>query len=253
MVSVKEQADCKEIVLPKYVIAFDILNIIACISVVALHVNNAFWTFSYERYWVTSNLIQCVFFFAVPIFLMLSGATLMDYRDRQTTKNYFKKRFLRAGIPFLVWSVIAILWYALRGDTWFFENSHAITVLKPLDVIFNSGAQSVYWYFIPLFSVYLAIPVLSAIPKDRRKNIFGYAILVAFFTESIIPLFCDLTGINMNRNLNMPVLYSFLFLAVVGYYITRYPISKKIRIIIYILGVIGLALHFFGTLILSIK
>ena len=42
------------------VLYFDILNIFACISVIALHCNGCFWQFSYERYWKTSVIIDKV-------------------------------------------------------------------------------------------------------------------------------------------------------------------------------------------------
>ena len=65
-----------------YSLSVDILNILACVAVIFLHVNGAVWAFSYERYWTTSLVIECVFFLAVPVFFLLSGATLMDYRQR---------------------------------------------------------------------------------------------------------------------------------------------------------------------------
>ena len=51
----------------------DYLNIFCCLSVIALHCNGCFWNFSYERYWITSVFIECIFYFAVPVFFMISG------------------------------------------------------------------------------------------------------------------------------------------------------------------------------------
>lgn len=63
-----------------YVVYYDLLNVLACFSVVVLHVNNTVHTFSYDRYWISAMFLEATFYAAVPIFLMLSGATLMDYR-----------------------------------------------------------------------------------------------------------------------------------------------------------------------------
>lgn len=66
-------------------IYIQILGVIACLAVVAMHVNGCFWQFSYDRYWITANIIECICYFAVPIFFMISGATLLNYRKRYTT------------------------------------------------------------------------------------------------------------------------------------------------------------------------
>lgn len=82
-------------------IYIQILGVIACLAVVAMHVNGCFWQFSYDRYWITANIIECICYFAVPIFFMISGATLLNYRKRYTTAVFFKKRFGKTLVPFL--------------------------------------------------------------------------------------------------------------------------------------------------------
>ena len=89
---------------------FDVINISACIAVVILHVNGAVWGGPYGRFWVTSLILECVFYWAVPVFFMISGATLMDYRQRYDTKTFFKRRFSKTLIPFLFWSFVSIFW-----------------------------------------------------------------------------------------------------------------------------------------------
>lgn len=86
-----------------------LLKVLSAISVVYLHANGCFWTFSSEkRYWATANVIESFFYFAVPVFFMITGATLIDYRDRYDTKTFFKKRFQKTAIPFLLWSVFGL-------------------------------------------------------------------------------------------------------------------------------------------------
>ncbi len=55
------------------------LSVLASFAVVVLHVNGVFWNFSRERYWITANIIESVMYFAVPVFFMITGATLMNY------------------------------------------------------------------------------------------------------------------------------------------------------------------------------
>lgn len=43
------------------------------------------------RAWNTSLIVECLFYFAVPVFVMLSGANLMNYRKKYDTKTFLLK------------------------------------------------------------------------------------------------------------------------------------------------------------------
>ena len=70
-----------------------VLAVLSTFAVVFLHSNGCFWAFSKSRYWLTANIIESVFYFAVPIFFMISGATLINYKERYDTKTFFKKTY----------------------------------------------------------------------------------------------------------------------------------------------------------------
>lgn len=224
-----------------------VLGAIACLAVVLLHTNGVFWIFSYERYWATANVIESVCYFAVPVFLMISGCNLIDYRKKYDTKTYFKKRILKTGIPFVIWSLIGCSYRVM---------THAIDI-KDLNIswiinsIFNTNIIGIYWFFMPLFSIYLAIPALALIPEKSREKIFRYLLITAFVFNMCFPFIFVFLPINYNGSLYMPLVSGYVFYALAGYYIDRYPIGKKYRIGSYILGVLGLTLHIGGTFILS--
>lgn len=68
----------------------DVMNIAACIAVVALHVNGGIWSFTRNLNWAIMLITECVCYGAVPVFFMITGATLLDYRLRYSTKVFFK-------------------------------------------------------------------------------------------------------------------------------------------------------------------
>ena len=47
----------------------DVLIVFSCISVVLLHTNGIFWSHPSGILWISSNIIESAFYFAVPIFL----------------------------------------------------------------------------------------------------------------------------------------------------------------------------------------
>lgn len=167
----------------------DYLNIFCCVAVIALHCNGCFWKFSYQPYWKTSVIIECLFYFAVPCFFMITGATLLDYRYKYDTKTYFVKRLKKVVIPFLFWSLVWIL--ASKG----YRNS---SFLQIVESIINTKALHVYWFFIPLFSIYLAIPVLSLIEISSRKKAYLYLIGISGVFVSTLPKLSSLMHIKYN-------------------------------------------------------
>ena len=64
-----------------------LLSVLSAFAVLMLHCNRCFNTFSYDRYWMTSNIIVLIFYPAVPIFFMITGANLLDYQEKYSTKE----------------------------------------------------------------------------------------------------------------------------------------------------------------------
>ena len=90
----------------------DILNVISALAVGFLHTNGCFWKYSGKDslvWWKSSNVIESFFYFAVPVFFMISGATLLDYNKKYSTKIFFKKRIFKTVIPYIIWSVIGLV------------------------------------------------------------------------------------------------------------------------------------------------
>ena len=83
--------------------------VVSAFAVLTLHTNNCFWFYTgKEDFWFSANIIECVFYFAVPLFFMVSGITLMDFFDRYSMKRFFARRFMKTMLPFLVWSLVAM-------------------------------------------------------------------------------------------------------------------------------------------------
>lgn len=74
------------------ILYYDILNILACIAVISLHHNGIVHTYSNTLRWKLALVVEVMAYWAVPVFLMLSGATLMDYRKHYDTKTFLKKK-----------------------------------------------------------------------------------------------------------------------------------------------------------------
>lgn len=104
---------------------------------------------------------------------MITGATLLDYRLRYSTKVFFQKRFTKTGIPFIFWSIVSIFWAVYISH--YLPPDVLSNLGSFLDAIVNTKGMSIYWFFPPLFALYLVIPVFLKFPKINGK--------IHFYTE----------------------------------------------------------------------
>jgi len=226
-------------------------SVISAFAVIMLHTNGCFWWFSTEKYWFTANIIECVMFFAVPVFFMISGATLIDYRKRYTTKEYFKKRVFKTFIPFLIWSAIGIIYMCLKGAmTVTFDLAGLKNIILS---ILNVNVISIYWFFVPLFGIYLCIPLFSAIKEELREQVFTFLVVVSFILNYLMPFVCNVFQIGLVKYIPFEIASNYLFYVLIGYLLAKKEIPVKWRIISYVLSIAGLLMHICGTYVLSME
>lgn len=229
----------------------DFLSIVSAVAVVFLHINGCFWDFSAtKQYWISANIIEGLCYFAVPIFFMISGATLIDYNERYSTKSFFKRRIKKTVIPFIVWSLIGVVYrLCIVKDLTMRELSlkWVINGINDTNIV-----SHLYWFFPALFAVYLAIPVLSAISTEKRKIIFQYIIGIGFVVNMLIPFIGQFFGLS-KLSISMIFATNYLIYPITGYYISHYEVSKRGRAILIIAGLGGVILQICGTYYYSTK
>lgn len=226
-----------------------LLSVLSAFSVVCLHTNGCFWIFSTEPYWFTANIIESIFYFAVPVFFMISGATLIDYQDRYTTKEFFIRRAKKTVIPFIIWSLIGLAYRLVKKATLIEELSFKFVI----NGILGTSFINIYWFFTSLFCIYLCIPLFAAVAKDKRKETFTYLALAGFLVNALFPFVINVLGVDIIWPFSISVVSGSLIYAVVGYIIDNYEFSRKETVIIYVLAIIGLLMHIVGTYCLSIE
>lgn len=229
------------------VVWYDLLNICACLCVVFLHHNGLVHSYFPTAAWAEALGVEVLAYWAVPVFLMLSGATLMGYRTRYSTKEFFKRRLLRTLIPFLLWTAIAAAVmpqmsdYALPDSFsgWF-------------DLFLNYRPLTVYWFFPLIFSVYLLMPVLSLFVQRGDRRILWYIVGAIFVTHSLPAVILPSLGLPWNPAYEFPVTGYALFV-VLGYLLSTADLSRRVRGWIYAGGVFGAVWRYAGIFLLSTR
>lgn len=222
----------------------DVLNILACLCVVFMHCNGIVHSYENTRAWKESMIVETVAYWAVPVFFMISGATLLGYRDKYSTTVFLKKRMVKTVIPFVIWTVINIVFKTVTG---LMEPDFSVSGI--ISMFNNTTAESVYWFFIPLFMVYLSMPVVSLLKDNRR--VLVYIAGTAFLIYSVYPMFCRLTGVSQNSAVILPVAGGYMLFVVLGYLFSTGKYGRGTRIFAYVLGIFGIAVRYGSTLFLS--
>lgn len=227
------------------IVYYDALNVFAMLAVLFLHFSTiSHWYFE-GRLYVLSLFNECFFYFAVPVFYMLTGATLFGYRERYDTKTFFKKRVTRTFVPFLLWSLIMLCFQVSQGAMDWPQGPRTL-----INDIFNNRIMQVYWFFFPLFMMYLAMPVFSCMTSEKFRRPLWYAVGVGVLTTAVLPPVCALVGLEYPGTLVFPLFSGLLLYPVLGYLASTTDFTKRQRTAVYAAGLVAVTIRFF-TILLS--
>lgn len=228
---------------------FDLLNVFACISVVALHCNGYTHTYAHNTAWHQALIFEVIFYAAVPIFFMLSGATLFNFRERYPVKEFYKKRFFRTVIPYILFSLILYTLFLfklfIKIGSFSFDSHHFFSAIMTGHIPFSN-----YWFFIPLFLFYLFVPFLEKIVHYSSTRALAFLILLIFFFQAIIPI------INRFGNLNITQIipiYGYSVYAFLGFVLNKTSLeeNKPFLLGLGILTLLVWAIRYWGLTTLS--
>lgn len=231
----------------------DVLNIIACFSVLLLHSNHQSKSYEGEISfrWIYGLIIYTFFYFPVPIFFMLSGSTLIGRSCSNGIKQFYIRRFKRVVIPFIFWS----FFYFFIGYfiTHKYENTYSIHDFA--NDFINAKFNTHMWFFIPLFSIYISMPFIEKMLLNINKRMELLFLILSFLFLSLMPQICELCDINyfvVGSDRGIFVMGgNFLFYAVWGHFL-QIDLKIKQRRMIYVMGGISCFIHFCGLFFLSI-
>lgn len=232
----------------KRIAYLDLLNIIAIISVIAMHCNGIVHGNPNIKAWNTSLIVECICYFAVPIFFMISGANLMKYRERYNTKEFFKKRCLKVLIPFIAWAIIMFIFKIFITKSISIETIN--TPIKFLNAFFSNKEEATYYFMFEILGIYLVMPLLSLLAKDEYKKTLWLIVGLYFVFNATLPNLFALVGIKWYTGFGMP-LSGYAIYVILGYLLSKEELDNKWKILIYVGAVFGILYRYITTFILS--
>lgn len=192
---------------------------------------------------------------SIPMFLMLSGALLLDrdYGSAEVRSRFYRHNWLRLLIAALIWLTIRFLVIYLELEGYATQPLRK-TILDYLQRIllldrFNMGPM---WYLAMILCLYPLIPLLAAAIKRLPGRAFLLPGAVVLCFSILVPnLLTLLKGLGMQRKLYLAVLpeylYSYYLLYLVwGHYAAKgLPFKVSTPLLCAVFGVTVLGTAFF--------
>ena len=166
----------------------NILRIIAIYAVVAAHVavGLARGTTPFTVNWWLGCWIFYLAHFSIPVFVMISGALLLDGGRQETAMQFYKRRMIRVGIPLVVWTVV---YFAARV----FLDGETLSAARVVHLVLTGNPCYHLWFLYMIFGLYLITPTLRSFIRNSscKERLFvivcGLILANAYFqTDAIL-------------------------------------------------------------------
>ncbi|MDD6154697.1 MAG: acyltransferase family protein [Eubacteriales bacterium] len=192
------------------------MRIIAAFGIILLHeTSNSVLFFSHQMSRsdiYMEGIFQNLLMWCVPVFLMITGALMLDPARELPIKKIYKKYILRMVLALAVFTLIYQLYdFAIAGD------HEPILKAWLTDLIFARGWRYL-WYIYLLISVYMMLPLFRAATCSPDRLPAYFIPLLGIFT-SLIPTL-QLFGLG-ELGLDLPITVVYPLYLLLGYQLYR--------------------------------
>lgn len=236
------------------IVYMDVLRVIACFSVIMIH-SSAYYVvkdIGSFNFWV-GNIFDGLARIGVPLFIMISGALMLDKNYQFSTQKIIK-HIIRMIVFFVFWSALYCI-FNIVGSI--IIKHESIDIIKIIGSLIKGHYH--LWFVYLIIGLYLIVPLLRLWVNDTNKTYVEYFIILSIIFTYIIPQIISIGSNYSNlfehikdiiaRNLSLKYVGGFTTYFILGWYINNYELNNKR--IIYILGLFGVLITIMGTYILS--
>lgn len=151
---------------------------------------------------------------AVPVFLMISGFTLLS-KDESILKTL--QRVLRIAVTLIVFSLIYEIYNCL------FITAQPINLKRFLRSIYDQPITNAYWYLYAYAGLLLMLPPLRKMVKAMSRGDFLYFFALSFFFVGFWPLIVEYTPMSEYFwKFQLPLFTAHICYLLLGYYLRTY-------------------------------
>jgi surface polysaccharide O-acyltransferase-like enzyme len=157
------------------------LRLLSMFAVVILHTASPL-LFQYKTVplndWLVGDAYNALVRFAVPVFVMITGALLL-HREYELG-NFLKKRIGRLILPFFFWSLVYV-GYKYNNQEFAFGDNAWVNIKFVLHQL-QTGSYYHLWYVYLLIGLYLIIPIISKFVQHSTEREILFFLAIWFLT-----------------------------------------------------------------------
>lgn len=205
--------------------ALDLLRILACVSVCFEHlmIESGFIEMPKNSVTFTDLPIECYLWFFLefgpPLFFMVSGSLMLPLRH--SPGDFLKKRFLRIGVPMIIWSVFYLIFAAQFNTP---ERYRLLIVQAP----FYPSFFDTFWFLWTLWGLYVLSPILSRwLERCGRRELEWYLGLWVF--TSLIPYTTYVNGLTTDDISPFYYFSGYVGFYIAGHYLRKYHSNISVK------------------------
>ena len=203
--------------------------------------------------WTADLFWNCLLRCAVPVFFLCSGALLLPPEKEVTVRTVWRKYIPRIAIALFFWAGAYAGWELLlvKHRTGVLELTAIQKAVEDL-LLFRHKSHLYYLHIILLVYAMLPLTRLFAAKADRR--LLRYALGLWFVLGSVLPVlrgfppFSQLSGIPAQYPINLT--WGAVGYGLLGHVLTG-EAQKRRPVVFVLLYLLGFALTFGGTLVMS--
>lgn len=190
--------------------------------------------------WDVANSLVIITEVAVPLFFMISGATILNSKKTTSIEYLFKHRLPRVLVPFIIWSVITA-YVARQIDGTYTYHGFIQSVLS----MYHQPVIIAYWFIYPLISMYLLSPLLKAMVNNLSSNGLNYLLILWFIFMMIMPSIIQALPSDIRPYFEAYDMSKIVFSRYLGYFLLGYKLSQeKHRKINWVVGTLVILILF---------
>ena len=217
----------------------DSMRILAIFLVITIHASGYVliaWSSVSQFAWFVANLVDSFARISVPLFVMLSGALLLD--KKESTLQFISKRIPRLMLPWFFWGTVQLLYNASFS----------------LNLLFAPGIKSRvidtylggFWFMPMLLGLYLVTPLLKPFIQKAKNIDFYYVFLLWFIAVPFVTTLTTIFGFSLSLLIPVWLQYTGYFLA--GYFLVhKCTFTKKTIKQLRFLFIVSTCIIMFGT------
>jgi surface polysaccharide O-acyltransferase-like enzyme len=194
--------------------------------------------------WMVANFFEALTRWAVPVFVMISGALLLPDDRIISFRAFMKKRVSKVFIPFVGWSILFYLYGAYVG-------SFPFSLKTWVKLFITNGISYHLWFLYMIVGIYLITPLLQVFVKHASRQHIQYFLFLWFYASVLTRLSDFFIKVHLSIELFYVTDYVGYFL--LGYYLSKYEIPKNLRIWSYYGMIVGSIGTFLGTYYYSVR